>query len=363
MKIRLEIYTKTTTGSYDSNAMVLKNDEIISINIDRRIFEIGTCSIVLDNTKRDKILHDFINHYGLGYTDNHNMIKLYINNEITFTGIIKEYKFDEDNNTYSFRACDMIYKVFKTIDATPYLTYSNTTSFNVIRQLFNHAGINKVNFSPDVIDYSIKKIKIEYNNMYVDVLDKFFNTMYARFSCNRDGSIDIVKAYPSYDGILIPKYKLDSRNFISTGQYDRNDNDLRNKVVVKASDTDIQAFECPYLVKHCNGEIYLDVIDEDLANTLEKKRNVALKYFRDKLRHSKRFSLTTVNGSLDRKIGDIARIEFSKSEGAKGWGMLNGISTSIQDGIWKDTLELELLVADKWVLPIPVDGNYIINTK
>src|SRR3712207_9558786 len=77
VKVRLEIYTKTTTGRYEITPIIITNDEIISINIDRRIFEIGTCSVVIDNTKKDKILHDYLNHYGLGYTDNHNMIKLY----------------------------------------------------------------------------------------------------------------------------------------------------------------------------------------------------------------------------------------------------------------------------------------------
>ncbi|KEH98249.1 hypothetical protein [Clostridium massiliodielmoense] len=362
MKVRLEIYTKTTTGGYESTPTIITNDEIISINIDRRIFEIGTCSVVLDNTKRDKILHDYLNHYGLGYTDNYNMIKLYINNKTAFTGVIKEYKFDEDNNTYHFRADDMIYKIFRAIDCTPYLIYKNTTAKQIIKSIFNHAGINKVNFSNDIADYSVNQIRIEYNTMYVDVLEKFFNTMYARFYCNNDGSVDIVRAYPPYDGVPITKYKLESKDFISSGQYDRSDNNIRNKVVVKSGDADAQAFECPYLVKHCNGEIYLDVIDEELANTFEKKRNVALKYFRDKLRHSKRFSLTTVNGSLDRKIGDIARIVFNKSEGARGWGMLNGISSSIQDGNWQDTLEIELLVGDSWILPQKSSGNYIIKS-
>ncbi|KEH99963.1 hypothetical protein [Clostridium botulinum] len=359
MEVRLEIYTKTVAGGYDSIPKTFKNDEIISINIDKRIFEVGTCNVLLDNTARDKKIHDIINTSGLGYTDNHNMIKLYINDEIAFTGVIKEYKFDENNNTYCFSADDMIYKIFKTIDCTPYLTYKNTTAKQIIKSIFNHAGIYEVNFADDISDYYVKSIKIEYSNVYIDILDKFFNTMYARFSCNNDGSVDIVKAYPPYNGAPSIKYKLESKDFISSGQYDRSDNDIRNKVIVKASDIDVQAFECPYLVKHCNGEIFLDVIDEEMANTLEKKRNVALKYFRDKIRHSKKFSFTTVNGNLNRKIGDIARIVFNKSEGVKGWGMVNGISSNIQDGNWQDTLEIELLVSNSWINPKEVSGNYI----
>ncbi|MGY0372470.1 hypothetical protein [Clostridium sp. JNZ J1-5] len=361
MKVRLELYKKTTTGGYDDTPKVLKNDEIMSASIDRRIFEVGTCSCLIDNTSRDKKLTDIVNQTGLGYFDTHNMIKLYINAQVAFTGIIKEYKYDEDNNTYYFRAEDMIYKIFRTIDSTPYpyISFTNRSAKQIIQSLFEHAGINTVNFSTEIIDYAVNKVKIEYNTMYVDVLEKFFNTMYARFHCNRDGSVSIVKAFPAYDGTPTVEYKLESIDYISSGEYDRNENDIRNKVVVKASDTDVQAFECPYLVKHTNDEIYLDTIDEDLANTLDKKRNVALKYFRDKLRHSKRFSVTTVNGSLDREIGDIARIVLNQSD-VKGWAMVNGISTSIQDGKWQDTLELELLVADSWVMPVAVSGDYII---
>lgn len=359
MEVRLELYKKTTTGAYDSTPKVLRNDEIIDIAINRRIFEISTCECTIDNTSRDKKLTDIVNETGLGYFDTHNKIKLYINNQIAFTGIIKEYKYDENNNTYFFRAEDMIYKIFRTIDATPYLTYKNTTAKQIIISLFNHAGINNVSFSSDITDYSVSSIKIEYNTMYIDVLNKFFDTMYARFNCNRDGSVSIVRAYPDYNGSPDTKYKLESLDFIQTGEYDRNENDIRNKLIVKASDTDVQAFICPYLVKHTNGEIYLDTADEDLANTLEKKKNVALKYFRDKLRHSKKFSITVVDGSLEREIGDIARIELNQSD-VKGWAMLNGISSSIQEGIWQDTLELELLVSDSWLTPVAVSGNYVI---
>lgn len=365
MKVRVELYKKNTMGGYDPIPKIIENteenDDIINFNIDRRIFEISTLDCLIDNTKRDKTLIDVV-HTELGYFDNHNIVKLYIDDKIAFTGVLKDYKYDEDKNTYFFRAEDMVYKIFKTIDCTPYLIYQNTTAFAVIRDLFNHAGINIIKFSDEVTDYPIKKIKIEYNNTYVDVLDKFFSVMYARFKCNRDGSVDIVRAYPPYDGVPITKYKFESVDFITNGGYDRTESNIRNKLVVKASDKDIQAFICPYLLKHCNNEVYLDVAEEELADTLEKKKNVALKYFRDKLRHSKRFSLTVVDGNLNREIGDIARIVLNQSD-VKGWAMVNGITTNIQDGIWQDTLELELLVADKWIIPQAVEGNYITTSK
>ncbi|MBU3155186.1 hypothetical protein [Clostridium estertheticum] len=359
MEIRIELYEKTITGGYYPTPKILRNDEIMNVNISRRIFELGTCSCLIDNTARDKNLTDIVNFTGLGFYDNHNQVKVYIDDEIAFIGVLKEYKYDEDNNTYYFRAEDMLYKIFRTIDATPCLTYENTTAKQIIINLFNHAGISDIKFSDEVADYDVKKIKVEYNNMYIDVLNKFFDIMYARFNCNRDGSVDIVKAFPAYDGLPTIKYKLESVDFISAGEYDRNENDIRNKLIVKANDTDVQAFECPYLVQHANGEIYLDVIDEDLANTLQKKRNVALKYFRDKLRHSKKFGITTIDGNLTRDVGDITRIVLNQSK-VQAWAMVNGIDTSIQDGIWQDTLELEILVADKWIEPLPVGGDYII---
>ncbi|APC41053.1 hypothetical protein [Clostridium estertheticum] len=359
MEIRIELYEKTITGGYYATPRILRNDEIMNINISRRIFELGTCSCLIDNTARDKNLTDIVNFTGLGFYDNHNQVKVYIDDEIAFIGVLKEYKYDEDNNTYYFRAEDMLYKIFRTIDATPSLIYENTTAKQVIIHLFKNAGISDVRFSDEVVDYDVKKIKVEYNNTYVDVLDKFFNVMYARFNCNRDGSVDIVKAFKNYDGTPIIKYKLESMDFISTGEYSRNENDIRNKVIVKANDSDVQAFVCPYLVDHMNNEIYLDVIDEDLANTLEKKRNVARRYFRDKLRHAKKFSLTTIDGSLDRDVGDMTRI-FMNQNKVQGWAIVNGINTSIQDGIWQDTLEIEVVVGDKWIEPLAVGGNYII---
>ncbi|MCD3254342.1 hypothetical protein [Clostridium botulinum] len=334
-------------------------DDVVSVHINKSIFQVSTLEVKLDNTEQNKVLLDFINKE-ISEFDNFNLVKLFIDEQISFVGVTCEYKYNETENTYAFKAQDFIYKLFRNIDCTPFLTFWKSSSHQAIKALFYHAGFNKnsISIDSDLIDYPISKIQMEYTSTYMDVLEKIFNTMYARFHVNKDGSIRITKAYPPYNGTPTVTEDINSINLISDGNYTRTETDIKNKLVVKASDTDIQAFQCPYLVDHCNSEIFMDTVEEQLANTEQKKKNVALRYFRDKLRHSKKFSVALVNGNLNREIGNIVRITMNQSN-VKGWAMINSIKTSIENGEWKDALELELLVADTWLVPKPVVGNYI----
>ncbi|MCB2300400.1 hypothetical protein [Clostridium tagluense] len=359
METRVEFYKKTTIGGYDLSPIILSENDIMKVDIARRIFEISTANVTIDNTDKKKELKDIV-HADIGAYDNYTKVKIFFDKDIAFVGVIKEYKYDEDNNIYSFRAEDWTYKIMKTIDCTPHIIFKDTTAFAVIRFLFKHAGIEEeIYISPALKDYPIKSWKIEYNSVYTDILEKIFKTLYARFNCAKKGSFEIIRCYPAYDGLPIVKYKVESIDFITSGEYERNESDMRNKLVVKSNDKDAQAFVCPYLLKHCNGEVFIDSVDEELADTPEKKYNLSLKYFREKLRRSKKFSLNLVDGKYDRDVGDIVRGFLNQSD-VQGYTMLNGITTSVDKSDWHDVLEMELLVADSWIFPVKVDGNYNI---
>ena len=362
METKVEFYKKTTTGSYDLSPTTLDKNDIMKIDISRRIFEINTANVSIDNTDKKKELKDVV-HEDIGAYDNYTKVKIYFDDDIAFVGVIKEYKYDEDNNIYSFRAEDWTYKIMKTIDCTPQIRYKNTTAFAVIRSLFKHAGIEgEIYISPELKDYPINAWKVEYNSVYADILEKIFKTLYARFTCTKKGDFEIVRCYPAYDGLPDIEYNLESIDFITAGDYERNESDMRNKLVVKSTDKDAQAYVCPYLIKHSNGEVFIDSVDEELADTIEKKYNLSLKYFRDKLRHSKKFSITIVDGKYARDVGDIVRVELNQND-VKAYTMLNGITNTVEKGNWHDILELELLVADSWMSPQKVAGNYNIPTE
>ncbi|KEI12797.1 hypothetical protein [Clostridium novyi] len=361
MDIKIKFYKKNLKGNYDNSFTILGTNDLMTVKISRRIFEINNANVLIDNTDKFKQLYDIV-HNDIGCFDNYNKVKIFFDDELAFVGIIKNYKYDEDRNTFYLQAADFTYKLMRHIDCQPQIIFKNTTAFNVIRELFKHAGIDKVAISDELKDYKIEKEwKVTYENIYVDVLEKIFKTLYARFNCKRDGSFEIVRCYPAYDKAPICDHKFESIDLISSGEYERNESDIQNKLIVKSNDKDAQAFICPYLLKHCNNEIFLDSTQEELADTYEKKWNLALKYFRDKLRHSKKFTITTVNGDLKRDIGNIVRVVLNQSN-VKGWAMINGITSNIEPGNYYDEIELELLVADFWVKPEKSQGNYNIPT-
>ncbi|WP_231277399.1 hypothetical protein [Clostridium botulinum] len=376
MQIRVELYTKDMKGKYKEKPLILSNydsefadnQDIISTNINRGIFQVSTMDLQIDNISQDKQLKDVLTNFlnkseaeELSPYDNFNQVLLYINNDIAFVGVTKDYAYNESSKTLNIKSQDMSYKLYRRIDCCPHILFKNTDAHTVIKDLCVHAGFERkaININPDIINYPIKQMKVEYTSTYMDILDKILKTIYGRLMFYKDGTIAVVRCYPEYkDKAPYTRETVRYDDLIMDGSYTRTETDIINKVVIKSSDKSAQAFISPYLLKHCNGEIFLDSVDEQLADTADKKQNVALRYFRDKLRHSKKFSIALVNGDLQRSIGDVLRVELNEN-GAKGWAMVNSIKTSIQDGEWKDSLELELLVADTWIRPVAVGGSYI----
>ncbi|WMJ80973.1 hypothetical protein RBU49_01600 [Clostridium sp. MB40-C1] len=375
MDFRIEFYKKTGGNNVYSEPVILGKNDVISINIDRRLYNTGVCSVSLNNTS-NKIyqVYDLNPEKETSPYDNHSLIKVYIENKIQFVGIIRSYRYLEESNTFEFEAHDYSYKLMKNIDTktSAYLTFTNMKALDIVKSLILHSGVKNVEISKEMRakDYLIKKMEVEYNSVYSNVIDKIINPMYGRFRCKKDGTIVIENAYPIYnsgDDIGDYNFKVSTKSHsfkknligLSDGNYTRDSTSLCNKLVVRGSkgETDYKVFECPYLKEYLNGEIFIDEIQEELAVTTEQKRNAVNKHFRSLMRKAKTFDFTTVKGNPDLEIGNVIRVEMANSK-IQGSTLLNGITTNITEGNYTNTLETEILVNDDWFFGVEVGGNY-----
>lgn len=365
MDCKINVYKRAGDTSVIQEPIEIRKT-IMSINIDRRLNNVGQADVVLDNTKN---LYEFKNDDSedIAIIDNGNMIRIYINDKTQFTGIIRSYDYNEDNNTVSFTALDFSYRLTKNIDpvSSAYLIYENMPISEVITELIHHARINDIIINDSILakDYTIQKMKVEYNTVYGDVLEKLLNPLYARYRCNKDGVIVIEDAYPPYnsgDSEGDYTWKFDTSKNASSGDYKRDTTGLVNRLIVRAGN-EYSIFECPYLKKYLNGEIFLNEIQEDLAYTNELRKNAASKYFREIMRKAKTFNTVPVSGNPDLEIGDVVRINYPNNK-IEGSSLLTGYSTSISDEGYTNNIETDILVDDAFIFGEEAAGTYIKDT-
>ena len=141
MDYRVEIYKKNTGEKTEFKRTVL------SLSIDRRLnMQTATANVVIDNGNNVD-LFNFAS--GDGIIDNYNPIKIYIDNKIQFTGIIKSYNVNENNKTIEISCSDINTKILKAIDdGNPYVIYNNIKATDMIKDLVSWAGIE--NFKIDI---------------------------------------------------------------------------------------------------------------------------------------------------------------------------------------------------------------------
>lgn len=359
MDYRVEIYKKNTGEKTEFKRTVL------SLSIDRRLnMQTATANVVIDNGNNVD-LFNFAS--GDGIIDNYNPIKIYIDNKIQFTGIIKSYNVNENNKTIEISCSDINTKILKAIDdGNPYVIYNNIKATDMIKDLVYRAGIGSVVIDIDTSkDYIIKNLKIQYDTQISDVIDEALGTLEARARILKDGTFKVEKLYPDYKSSDVKNninYDWYYEDFIkiSSASGKRNTETLYNRVLVRYNEKTYNVFEEPRMIEYLGGEKKFKEINSPLADTLEKRQIVANRFFLDSWRENTNLDAVGTKGNPNLDLGQIIRL---KLDNILGHYMTTGIKTDItSDGNYIDQISFDGMRENKNIAVIS-SGNYTLENK
>lgn len=335
---------------------------VLSLKIDRNVdMQTASCNFVVANTNI-KGLIDFTGIKGI--ISNGNTVKSYINGVVQFTGIIRSFQIDDDNQSINVMCNDLMCLLLRPIDGgIPFHFFSKMKATNFIALIAHKAGISNVKFKIDMSkDYIIKNLKVKYDTQMSDLIDECLDTLEARSRMDKDGTLLIENMYPSYRGSDVANninYNWHYTDFVRIGGLTRKrgSETLYNRVLVRYSDTVYDVFEEPYMIKYL-GFINFKEIESPLSNTLDKRHRVANKFFLKCWRENSKVDIVATKGNHQLDLGQIIRISIYGSR--IGHYMVTGINSSIEkDGIYVDQIALDgcreiLNIAEK------LSGNYMI---
>ncbi|ARC85638.1 hypothetical protein U732_1128 [Clostridium argentinense CDC 2741] len=356
MDYRVEIYKKNTGEKTEFKRTVL------SLSIDRRLnMQTATANVIIDNGNNVD-LFNFAS--GEGIIDNYNTVKIYIDNKIQFTGIIKNYNVNEDNRTIEISCSDINTKVLKAIDdGNPYVTYNSIKSTDMIKDLVHRAGIGSVVIDIDTTkDYIIKNLKIQYDTQISDVIDEALATLEARARILKDGTFKVEKLYPHYKASDVENninYNWYYEDFIkiSSASGKRNTETLYNRVLVRYNEKTYNVFEEPRMIEYLGGEKRFKEVDSPLSDTLDKRQIVANRFFLDNWRENTNLDVVGTKGNPNLDLGQIVRL---KLDNILGHYMITGIKTELTaDGNYIDQISFDGMRESKNIAKLS-DGNYTL---
>ncbi|WP_315114562.1 hypothetical protein [uncultured Clostridium sp.] len=356
MDYRVEIYKKNTGEKTEFKRTVL------SLSIDRRLsMQTATANVAIDNGNNIDLFN-----FGSsgGIIDNYNTVKIYIDNKIQFTGIIKNYSINEDNKTIEISCSDMNVKLLKAIDdGQPYIIYKNIKASNMIIDLAHRAGIDDVVIDIDATkDYIVKNLKIQYDTQISDVIDEALATLEARARILKDGTFKVEKLYPSYKASDVENninYNWYYDNFIkiSSASGKRNTETLYNRVLVRYDVKNYTIFEEPKMIEYLGGEKRFKEVDSPLSDTLDKRQIVANRFLLDSWRENTNLDVVGTKGNADLDLGQIVRL---KLDNILGHYMVTGIRTELtSDGNYIDQIVLDGMRENTNIAQLST-GNYTI---
>lgn len=273
-----------------------------------------------------------------GIVDNFAQIKIYVNKNIQFTGIIKNYTYNTDEKTIELSCHDMYYRMLNTTDKK--LKWSNTKASQIISSVVSEAGLNLTITGGK--DYIVPKLEIDIGTMYHDIISALVETMQARIRATKDGTILLSDQYPEYDEVHHENNKydftLDTEYNIASDNAGRDANLMRNILKIVCNDR-YTMYEDTNMTKYLNGERWVDSIENPLATTELLRKAVAGYKFLDMWRNSTGISVVPTCGDDEMDLGKVARV---KSKGTySGYYLVVGVTTEISANGYDDSLQLQ----------------------
>jgi len=303
-----------------------------------------------------------------------------------FTGQIQSIDIRESPPSIKFNALNVYRKLLKPIDPinTRELVYEDETAFNIIKDLCNRAGIETIVYDNETIistkaeesensdseeqedtdegaefqvanDFKIKgKVTFLLGTDYSDSMKKILDIMNHRITGGRYGEIQILKnkLYTQRD---FHNWEFDDFIDLSEGVYKIDSSIIRNRVIIM-SRNGWQAFEDPYLVNYCNGEIISSGLEVEWAEELEQKWAVADNFFLSMRRRIRRISVA-IRGNPAMDIGDLVKMRMLTST-ATGKYVIIAIRSNYSNKGYIDQVDLEYAAPTTGRFCEPAEGDY-----
>jgi hypothetical protein len=294
-----------------------------------------------------------------GIIDNFARIEIWFDDTIEFTGVIKKYKYNEDDKTITLTCHDMFYRLLNACDGD--IKYGATTAVNVISDLVHRAGLTFTKVGGT--DYNISNLKIEDGTVFMDVIQNFIETMHAVVRCSKSGIIYLEDQYPAYiegggDNNHFDWTYRDREN-VSEDNAGRDATLMKNilKITcpVKINNKEYIAFdkfEDTDMTTYLNDEKWYDIIDNPLANTQAKRKAVAGWQFLECWRNSTSLTIMNTNGNKSIDIGQV--VKLIRGTAVPGYYLVVGVDTEVSaDNGYIDTLQLQGMKDKNKVYTLP----------
>lgn len=287
----------------------------------------------------------------VGVVDNFALMKVYVDEEIEFTGVIKKYYYNEEDKIMNLNCHDMSYRLLNATDET--IEFTNITAVGVIENLVYRVELPFIYTGG--IDYSISNLKVEEGTVYLDVIQSLLETMQANIRATKSGEILLEEQYPDYtegagDANHFDWTYEDRENTASTNA-GRDASLMRNVIKIKCG-KNYDKFEEPSMTLYLNGEKWYDTIENQLANTQTKRKSVAGYKFLDMWRNST--PLTTLP-ALGNKYIDLSQIvKLVRDDTPPGYYLVVGVDTEINADNYQDTLQLQGMRDKRTIYQIPI---------
>ncbi|HGG0418327.1 TPA: hypothetical protein ACJFE8_003132 [Clostridium sporogenes] len=273
-----------------------------------------------------------------GIVDNFAQVKIYIEDVIQFTGVMKKYVYDVENKTIEMTCHDMYYRMLNLCDRE--LKFYNTTAADIISTVVSDAKCNF--YRSGGTNYSVSKLECEIGTMYNDIINNLVETMHAKIRCAKNGTIILEDQYPPYDESNHENnhydFEFDSQINLSNDKSSRDAGLLRNILKICCNDK-YSIFESKAMTSYLNGERWIDVMDNPLATTEDLKRKMAGQKFLDMWRNSTDINIVPVKGIPTMDLGKVAKV--SSKALYSGYYLIVGVSTEINADGYIDTLQLQ----------------------
>lgn len=276
-----------------------------------------------------------------------------------FTGQLQNIDIVESPPSIKFNSLNEYRKLLKPVDPKnkKKLLYENETVFNIVKDLCSMAGIDELLFDNESVngqDFTIEKVKFTIGMDYSEAIKKLLSIMNHRITGGRYGGLQILKneIYTQRD---FHNWDFDDFVNLSEGTYKIDTSVIRNRVIIQ-SDNGWQAFEDPFLVDYCNGEIISSGLEVPWAETIEQKWAVADNYFLTMRRKLRRITVA-VCGNPAMDIGDLVKMRMLTST-ANSKYMIVAIQSDYSEKGYIDQVDLEYVGAADTHLCEPAEGDY-----
>ena len=345
----INISISNNTGSNDCTITLNNNDARYSPDYSKNKTYRGIKKELPLSIYKDVITPNNLVHIYMGYGE-HLVRK--------FTGYIANPQIDEKSQTIKFHVKDEYSKLQKSIDPLDYqrLVYRDARASFIIGDLLKRAGIEKYVIDTATIegkDYSIPEYAVDVGTNYDTAIKKLLDLMNHSMKADRFGVIQ-VKENHIPDANERPDIELSDYINITDGQYYLDDALIRNKIVVQGH-KHWKAYRDKGLLDYFNQEEVLMSVNAPWAITEEKMKEVANYYFMQMRRKYRTMTVCAIaNPCMD--CGDTASLEAWVST-AKAKYVVASIETSMSEGAFRDTIELEYILTDVQIAE-EAEGKY-----